>query len=339
MRALITGITGQDGSYMAELLLSKGYEVHGTLRRQSSTAGTWRVDHIFDQLHLHHSDVTDGSATMRLIGEIDPDEVYHLAAQSHVGVSFETPDYTATVDALGTLRLLEAIRCCSPRARFYQASTSELFGDSPPPQNETTAFRPRSPYACAKLYAHWLATNYREAYGMHICCGILFNHESPRRGETFVTRKVAHAVASIKLGQQRQLILGNLEAKRDWGWAPEYVEAMWRMLQQDSPEDFVIATGESHSVAELCEVAFGEVGLDWKKYVVEDASRRRPLDVWHLCGDTRKAIKGLGWEPKIKFREIVHRMVDAEMGTVPASISDVARNAAIESLQYGAMLP
>jgi GDPmannose 4,6-dehydratase len=312
-RALITGIAGQDGSYLAELLLAKGYEVHGTLRRQSSIAGTWRIDQLLDQLQLHHSDVTDGSASMRLLAEVQPDEIYHLAAQSHVGVSFETPDYTANVDAIGTLRLLEAMRCECPSSRFYQASTSEMFGDATSPQSETTPFRPRSPYACAKLFAHHTALNYREAYGLHVSCGILFNHESPRRGETFLPRKVARAVAAIKRGEQGSLRLGEMQAQRDWGWAPEYVEAMWLMLQQPAPGDYVIATGESHSVAQFVVAAFSHAGLDWTRHVEFDQRQMRPLEVPLLHGDARLAARKLGWVPQVRFTEIVRRLVDAEM--------------------------
>src|SRR5512147_1531889 len=272
-RALITGITGQDGSYLAEFLLSKGYEVHGLIRR-ASTFNTGRIDHIYSDPHLpdtrlflHYGDLSDSGQLSNLIYNIQPQEVYHLAAQSHVRVSFDMPEYTGDSTGLGTTRLLEAIRRSGISARYYQASSSELYGASPPPQNENTPFRPRSPYAAAKLYAYWMVTNYREAYGLFAVNGILFNHESPRRGETFVTRKITRAVARIKLGLQEKLYLGNLEARRDWGYAPDFVEGMWRMLQQDKPDDFVIATGETHSVKEFCGEAFAHVGLDWQKYV------------------------------------------------------------------------
>jgi len=312
MKALITGITGQDGSYLAELLLEKGYEVHGILRR-SSSFNTGRIDHIFDRLHLHHNDLTDGSALSRLLGEIKPDEVYNLGAQSHVRVSFDIPEYTADVDALGTLRLLEAIKAQCPNAKFYQASSSELFGKVlETPQSETTPFYPRSPYGIAKQFAFWTTVNYREM-GMFACNGILFNHESPRRGETFVSRKITKAATRIKVGLQKELLLGNLDAKRDWGYAKEYVEAMWLMLQQPTPEDFVIATGETHTIREFLDEAFGYLEMDWKEYVGIDPKYYRPTEVDILLGDASKAKRILGWEPQWKFRNLVRMMVDADM--------------------------
>lgn len=311
-KALITGITGQDGSYLAELLLEKDYEIHGIIRR-SSSFNTGRIDHIFDQLHLHHNDLTDGSALSRLIGEIQPDEVYNLGAQSHVRVSFDIPEYTADVDGLGTLRLLEAIKAQSPGAKFYQASSSELYGKVQEiPQNENTPFYPRSPYGIAKQFAFWTTVNYREM-GMFACNGILFNHESERRGETFVSRKITKATSRIKLGLQEKLLLGNLEAKRDWGYAPEFVNAMWLMLQQDTPDDFVIATGETHTVRELLDEAFGYLGMDWHEYVGIDPKYYRKTEVDILLGDSSKAKRVLGWEPQIKFRDLVRRMVDSDL--------------------------
>src|SRR5271157_586490 len=311
-KALITGITGQDGSYLAELLLEKGYEVHGILRR-SSSFNTGRIDHIFDRLHLHHNDLTDGSALSRLLGEIKPDEVYNLGAQSHVRVSFDIPEYTADVDALGTLRLLEAIKAQCPNAKFYQASSSELFGKVlETPQSEKTPFYPRSPYGIAKQFAFWTTVNYRER-GMFACNGILFNHESPRRGETFVSRKITKAATRIKLGLQDKLLLGNLDAKRDWGYAKEYVEAMWLMLQHGTPEDFVIATGETHTVREFLDETFGYLELDWNKYVGIDPKYYRPTEVDVLLGDATKAKTVLGWEPQVKFRQLVQMMVDSDL--------------------------
>lgn len=312
MRALITGITGQDGSYLAELLLSKGHEVHGIIRR-ASTFNTSRIDHIFDRLHLHHGDMTDGSGLARLLGKIAPSEIYHLAAQSHVRVSFDAPEYTADTIALGTIRLLEAVRGSCPWARFYQASSSEMFGASPPPQNENTLFRPRSPYACAKVHAYWTVANYREAYGLHASNGILFNHESPRRGETFVSRKICRAAARIKAGLQQTLALGNLDSRRDWGSAPEYVEAMWRIVQLPEPTDLVIATGESHTVREMVEVAFGHVGMDWREYVEIDSRLFRPTEVNDLRGDASMAERVIGWKAQTTFDQLVRQMVDAEM--------------------------
>ncbi|HEV7918376.1 MAG TPA: GDP-mannose 4,6-dehydratase [Solirubrobacterales bacterium] len=319
-KALLTGITGQDGSYLAELLLEKGYEVHGLVRR-SASFNTARIDHLYQDPHeqdvklfLHFGDLTDASSLNRVIEKVAPDEIYNLAAQSHVKVSFEIPEYTGDVDALGTLRLLEAIRETEVPARFYQASSSEMFGMvQEVPQSEKTPFYPRSPYGAAKVYSYWIVTNYREAYGMHASNGILFNHESPRRGETFVTRKITRAVANIKHGLQDKLYLGNLDAKRDWGFAKDYVEAQWLMLQQDEPEDFVIATGETHSVREFCEKAFEHVGLEMDKYVEIDEKYFRPTEVDLLIGDASKAKQKLGWEPKVTFDELVRIMVDADM--------------------------
>ncbi len=318
-RALITGITGQDGSYLAELLLAKGYEVYGLIRR-SSSFNTARIDHLYRDPHepgaalrLVYGDLSDGTGISTVLNELNPDEVYHLAAQSHVRVSFDQPIYTVDVDALGTLRVLEAIRRMPRPPRFYQASSSEMFGDSPPPQSETTPFRPRSPYACAKLCAFWHTVNYREAYRLFACNGILFNHESPRRGETFVTRKITRAAARIKLGLQHKLYLGNLDARRDWGYAGDFVEAMWRMLQQDRPDDYVIATGASHSVREFLDEAFGLLDLDWRQYVEVDPRYLRPTDVEHLAGDFSKARRVLDWVPQVTFRELVRRMVEADL--------------------------
>lgn len=312
-RALITGITGQDGSYLAELLLEKGYEVHGIMRR-NSTFTTGRIEEIFDKIELHYGDLADSSVLHRLMMEIKPDEVYNLAAQSHVKVSFDVPEYTGDVTGLGTLRLLEAIRTCAPEAKFYQASSSEMFGKVlEVPQTEQTPFYPRSPYGVAKVYSYWITRNYRESYDIFGCNGILFNHESPRRGETFVTRKITRAVAAIKAGKQDKLLLGNLDAKRDWGFAGDYVEAMWLMLQADQPDDYVVATNETHSVKEFCQVAFEHVGLDWKKYVEVSEKYYRPAEVDLLIGDPVHAKKVLKWEPKVSFEELVKMMVDADM--------------------------
>jgi GDPmannose 4,6-dehydratase len=319
-RALITGITGQDGSYLAELLLEKGYEVHGLIRRASSF-NTGRLDHIYADPHqssarlkLHYGDLSDASGLSRLLGQIQPHEVYNLGAQSHVRVSFDCPEYTADVTATGTIRLLEAIRESGLKPRFYQASSSEMYGKvMEVPQTENTPFYPRSPYACAKVYSHWITVNYRESYGMHASSGILFNHESPRRGETFVTRKITRALAHILCGLQDKLYLGNLDAKRDWGYAKEYVEAMWLMLQQDEPDDYVIATGETHSVREFLEVAFSHVGLDWQKHVEFDARYLRPAEVDLLIGDPSKAKRKLGWVPRTKFVDLVKLMVDEDV--------------------------
>ncbi len=313
-RAFITGITGQDGSYLAELLLSKGYEVHGLVRR-ASTLNRSRIDHLHGNadLHLHYGDLTDGVSLVNLIHEIAPHEVYNLGAQSHVKVSFEMPEYTASTDAVGTLRLLEAIRAAGLDCRFYQASTSEMFGATPPPQNESTAFYPRSPYGAAKLYSHWVTVNYREAYDLFAVSGILFNHESPRRGESFVTRKITLGVASIKLGVADHLDLGNLEAVRDWGYAPEYVEGMWRMLQHDEPQDYVLATGVGTTVREFCQAAFSHAGLDWEEYVRYDKQYERPTEVDALLGDPTRAREVLGWEPRTKAPELAALMVDADI--------------------------
>jgi GDPmannose 4,6-dehydratase len=317
--ALITGITGQDGSYLAELLLAKGYLVHGLLRRASSF-NTQRLDGIYRDPHesgvrlrLHHGDLSDSGSLINLIREIEPDEVYHLGAQSHVKVSFDTPEYTANTTGLGTIRILEAIHASGIKTRFYQASSSEMFGAASPPQNELTPFHPRSPYGVSKVFGYWSAINYREAYGLFATNGILFNHESPRRGETFVSRKISRAVARIRAGLQDKLYLGNLDAKRDWGHAPEFVEAMWTMLQQDSPDDFVVATGESHTVREFVERAFARVGLDWQEYVAIDPRYYRPSEVDELCGDASKARRVLGWQPKTTFEQLVDLMVDADI--------------------------
>ena len=318
-RALITGITGQDGSYLAELLLAKDYEVHGIIRRASSF-NTGRLDHIYADPHLggrlklHYGDLSDASGLARLLATIQPEEIYNLAAQSHVRVSFDCPEYTTDVTATGVIRLLEAIRESGIKPRFYQASSSEMYGKvQAVPQTEDTPFYPRSPYACAKVYAHWITVNYRESYGLHASNGILFNHESPRRGETFVTRKITRAIAQILCRMQDKLYLGNLDAKRDWGYAKEYVEAMWLMLQQPEPDDYVIATGETHSVREFLEVAFGHMGLDWKKHVEIDARYFRPAEVDLLIGDYSKAKKKLGWEPKTRFEDLVKLMVDEDI--------------------------
>jgi GDPmannose 4,6-dehydratase len=335
-RALITGITGQDGSYLAELLLEKGYQVHGVIRR-SSSFNTGRIDHLYEDPHtphrhliLHYGDLNDASSLNRLLRVAQPDEIYNLGAQTHVRVSFDTPDYTGEVTGLGCTRLLEAVRELQIRPRIYQASSSEMFGSAAPPQNESTPFQPRSPYAAAKLYSHWMTVNYREAYGLFAVSGILFNHESPRRGETFVSRKITRAVGRIKHGLQERLYLGNLDAKRDWGYAKEYVEAMWRMLQHDSPTDYVIATGETHSVRELCDRAFHRAGmtLAWRGSGVEEsgvdaATGRtlieidpryfRPTEVDVLLGDASKAKAELGWEPRVSFEQLVDLMVDADL--------------------------
>jgi GDPmannose 4,6-dehydratase len=312
-KALITGITGQDGSYLAELLLEKGYEVHGLVRR-SSSFNTWRIDHVRERLVLHYGDLVDQNSLARALEALQPDEVYNLAAQSHVKVSFDMPEYTTDVTALGVLRVLDAVRDLGLHTRVYQAGSSEMFGlVQQTPQTETTPFYPRSPYAVSKVYGHWMSVNYRESYGMHVSNGILFNHESPRRGENFVTRKITMAVAAIKQGRGRELRLGNLEAKRDWGYAKDYVEAMWRMLQQDAPGDYVVATGETHSVREFCELAFGCVGLDWKEFVKVDEKYFRPAEVDLLLGDPSKARRQLGWEPKVTFRELAKLMVEADL--------------------------
>jgi GDPmannose 4,6-dehydratase len=320
-RALITGITGQDGSYLAELLLDKGYEVHGVVRR-SSTMNRGRIDHL-EHAHpshlenarftLQYGDMTDSGGLNRLVMAVQPDEIYNLAAQSQVHISFDQPEYTGNTDGLGTTRLLEAIRATGRPTRFYQASSSEMFGLTPPPQNETTPFHPRSPYAVAKLYAHWMTVNYREAYGIFACNGILFNHESPRRGENFVTRKVTRGIAAILAGRSQGLRLGNLDAKRDWGHARDYVEAMWLMLQQDAPDDYVIATGKQRSVRQLVEMAFDMVGLDWQDYIEIDKAYFRPADVPDLCGDWSKARSRLGWRPRTSFEEMIREMLEHDL--------------------------
>jgi len=318
-KALITGITGQDGSYLAELLLDKGYEVHGIIRR-SSTFSTCRIDHFYVDPHepgarlfLHYGDLSDSTQLTNLIYDIKPDEIYHLGAQSHVRVSFDTAEYTSDIVALGTTRLLEAVRQSGVKARYYQASSSEMFGAAPPPQSEATPFAPRSPYAVSKVYAYWMTKNYRQAYGIFAANGILFNHESPRRGETFVTRKITRALTHILAGKQKHLYLGNLDAKRDWGYAPEYVEAMWLMLQQDTADDYVIGTGETHSVKEFLVEVFSYAGLDWQEYVKIDPRYFRPLEVDLLLADPSKAKCALGWEPKVKFKDLVRIMVDMDM--------------------------
>jgi GDPmannose 4,6-dehydratase len=327
-KALITGITGQDGSYLAELLLAKGYEVHGVIRRASSF-NTERLDPIYKDPHrsdarlfLHYGDLADSVVTSTLIAEIQPEEIYNLAAQSHVRVSFDIPEYTGDITGVGTARLLEALRKAAPKARFYQASSSEMFGlVQETPQRETTPFYPRSPYGAAKVYSYWMTVNYRESYNLHASNGILFNHESPRRGETFVTRKITRAVARIKAGVQKKLYLGNLEAKRDWGYAPEYVEAMWMMLQQDNPDDYVVATGETHSIREFLDLAFGHAGLDWQKYVEIDPKYYRPAEVDLLIGDASKARKQLGWTPKTTFADLARIMTDADVALLAREMS------------------
>jgi len=312
-KALITGITGQDGSYLAELLLDKGYEVHGLVRR-SSSFNTWRIDHVRERLVLHYGDLVDQNSLARALDALQPDEVYNLAAQSHVKVSFEMPEYTTDVTALGVLRLLDAVRDLGLKTRVYQAGSSEMYGKvHETPQTETTPFHPRSPYAVSKVFGHYMAVNYRESYGMHVSNGILFNHESPRRGENFVTRKITMGVAAIKQGRAKELRLGNLDAKRDWGHAKDYVEAMWRILQQETPSDYVIATGETHSVREFCEEAFGCVGLEWKDFVKVDAKYFRPAEVDLLLGDASKARRELGWSPRVTFKELAKLMVEADL--------------------------
>lgn len=323
-RALITGITGQDGSYLAELLLEKGYEVHGIIRRASSF-NTSRIDHIYVDRHtpgarlfLHYGDLLDGPRLSGLLAELAPDEIYHLAAQSHVRVSFDEPELTAATTGLGTLRILEAIRQLGLKTRFYQASSSEMFGSSPPPQNETTPFHPRSPYGTAKVFGYWSARNYREAYGMYVVNGILFNHESPRRGETFVTRKITRAVARINAGTEQRLFLGNIDAVRDWGYAPEYVDGMWRMLQQDEPRDYVLATGLGHSVRDFLRVAFDHVGRDWQDYVSFDPRYERPAEVDAMVGDASLVGQLLGWKPTVMMPELARIMVDADIRSLQA---------------------
>jgi GDPmannose 4,6-dehydratase len=325
-KALITGVTGQDGSYLSELLLSKGYEVHG-VKRRSSSFNTDRVDHIYADFHqsdvrffLHYADLTDASSLANLLHDIRPDEIYNLGAQSHVKVSFEIPEYTAEVVACGTLRLLEAMRRTGVHCRFYQASSSEMFGSTPPPQSESSGFHPRSPYGCAKLFGHHITVNYRESYGLHASSGILFNHESPRRGETFVTRKISRAVAHIKCGLQHKLYLGNLSARRDWGYAPDYVRAMWLMLQQDAGDDYVIGTGEAHTVREFVELAFSWTDLDWREHLEVDPRYFRPVDVDSLCADASKARRVLGWEPSVSFPQLVRIMVEADLKDVRSKL-------------------
>ena len=322
-RALITGITGQDGSYLADFLLSKGYEVHGIIRR-ASTFNTSRIDHLYQDPHvhgvrlfLHYGDLADSVHLVKLLYNLEPDEIYHLGAQSHVRVSFEIPEYTADVTGIGTIRILEAVREAGVKPRFYQASSSEMFGKvQEVPQTEKTPFWPRSPYGVAKLFSYWATVNYRESYGLHASNGILFNHESPRRGETFVTRKISRAVARIKCGLDKELYLGNLEARRDWGYAPEYVQGMWLMLQQDRPDDYILATNETHSVQEFVELAFERVGLDWKEFVKHDQRYERPAEVDLLIGDATKAKKILNWEPQVRFEELVRIMVDADLASI-----------------------
>ena len=317
--ALITGITGQDGSYLAELLLRKNYEVHGIIRR-SSTFNTGRIDHLYQDPHmpdrslfLHYGDLSNGEEITNVIHTVQPDEVYHLAAQSHVAVSFDSPGYTGAITGLGTTTILEALRRSDKKARFYQASSSEMFGSASAPQSETTPFQPQSPYAVAKLYAYWMTRNYREGYGLHASNGILFNHESPRRGQTFVTRKITVAIANILAGKQDKLFLGNLDAKRDWGYSPEYVDVMWRALQQPEADDYVVGTGQSNTVREFLELAFSYANLDWNKYVEIDQRYVRPLEVNHLQADNRKAVSKLGWSPKIRIAELAKIMVDSDM--------------------------
>ena len=324
-RALITGVTGQDGSYLSELLLDKGYEVHGVIRR-SSTFNTSRIEHLYkdphekdNRFHLHYGDITDGVGISNLVRELKPDEIYNLAAQSHVKVSFEMPDFTAQVDAVGTIRLLEAIRAAKIETKVYQASTSELFGNTPPPQSETSTFAPQSPYAAAKLYSYWVVRNYRDAYGLHATNGILFNHESPRRGETFVTRKITMAAARIKMGIQSKLYLGNLNSIRDWGYAPEYVDSMWRMLQQPSSDDFIIATGIGATVRDFCDASFSYLGLDYRDHVEVDSRYTRPTEVDALIGQTSKAEKVLGWKAKTHWKELAEIMVKSDLNKISNS--------------------
>lgn len=328
-KALITGITGQDGSYLAELLLAKDYEVHGIIRR-ASTFNTQRINHLYLDPHnpearmfLHYGDLSDGSRLSTLLAQIQPDEIYNLAAQSHVRVSFDEPEYTGEITGLGTTRLLEAMRQSAPMARFYQASSSEMFGAATPPQNESTPFYPRSPYGVAKVYSYWITKNYREAYGLHLTNGILFNHESPRRGETFVTRKITRAVARIVRGDQKELFLGNLDARRDWGYAPDYVVAMWKMLQTDDGDDYVLATGTDLSVRDFVELAFRHVNLDWEKYVRFDEKYLRPTEVDSLVGDSSKALKNLGWEPSVSPQELAAIMVDFDIAALDGQEIDI----------------
>ncbi|MBW7881365.1 MAG: GDP-mannose 4,6-dehydratase [Caldilineaceae bacterium] len=331
-RALITGITGQDGSYLAELLLAKGYEVHGIMRR-ASTFNTQRLDHLYHDPHgaegpalfLHYGDIGSSGNLADILHAVQPDEIYHLAAQSHVRVSFDLPDYTGDVTGLSTIRILEAVRRTGVKARFYQASSSEMFGAAAPPQNEQTPFQPQSPYAAAKLYAYWSTRNYRDGYGIYACNGILFNHESPRRGETFVTRKITRALAAILAGRQDTLYLGNLDARRDWGYAPDYVEAMWLMLQQDRPADYVIGTGEAYTVREFLDAAFGYANLDWHDYVAIDPRYYRPNEVDYLLADAARARAELGWSPRVRFHELVRIMVDADLEAAGLSCPGAGR--------------
>jgi GDPmannose 4,6-dehydratase len=333
-KALVTGITGQDGSYLADLLLSKGYEVHGIIRR-ASTFNTARIDHLYQDSHvhgihlfLHYGDLSDSVQLVKLLYELQPDEVYNLGAQSHVRVSFDIPEYTADITGVGTIRILEAIREAGVIPRFYQASSSEMYGKvQEVPQTETTPFWPRSPYGAAKVFSYWATVNYRESYRLHASNGILFNHESPRRGETFVTRKISRAVARIKLGSDELLYLGNLDAKRDWGYAPEYVEGMWLMLQQDEPDDYVLATNETHTVSEFVQHAFAHVDLDWKEYVRYDKRYERPAEVDLLIGNPAKAKKQLGWEPKVRFAELVRILVDADLEATKQQLYGTKRSA------------
>ena len=318
-RALITGVTGQDGSYLAELLLEKGYEVHGVIRR-SSTFNTSRIEHLYkdphekdNRFHLHYGDITDGVGISNIVRDLEPDEIYNLAAQSHVKVSFEMPDFTAQVDAVGTIRLLEAIRAAKIKTKFYQASTSELYGSTPPPQSENSLFAPQSPYGAAKLYSYWVVRNYRDAYGLHATNGILFNHESPRRGETFVTRKITMAAARIKMGLQSKLYLGNLSAIRDWGYAPEYVESMWKMLQQEKSDDYVVATGVGATVRDFCDASFSAIGLNYKDYVETEDRYTRPTEVDALIGDASKAERALGWKAKTHWKELAEIMAESDL--------------------------
>lgn len=346
-RALVTGITGQDGSYLTELLLEKGYEVHGIIRR-TSTFNTDRIDHLYEDPHqesarlfLHYGDLTDGTTLRRILEAVQPAEIYNLGAQSHVRVSFDSPEYTADAVGMGTLRLLEAVRDYQQRTgaemRFYQAGSSEMYGKvQDVPQTETTPFYPRSPYACAKVFAHWQTVNYRESYGLFACNGILFNHESPRRGETFVTRKITRAVARIVAGQQKKLYMGNLDAKRDWGYAKDYVRAMWLMLQQSEPDDYVVATGETHSVREFLELAFGHVNLDWQAYVEFDERYLRPAEVDLLIGDSTKARQKLGWKPEVTFEELVTLMVEADLQALGLSPSQGQEKSPLQHLTEAA---
>ena len=338
-RALITGITGQDGSYLTEFLLAKGYEVYGLIRR-ASTFNTGRIDHIYQDPHqrgvrlfLHYGDLANSEQIVNLIYNLKPDEIYHLGAQSQVRVSFDIPEYTSDITGLGTTRILEALRRSGVKARFYQASSSEMFGAAPPPQNEQTLFRPRSPYAAAKVYAYWMTVNYREGYQVFACNGILFNHESPRRGQTFVTRKITKGLVSILAGMQKKLYLGNLEAKRDWGYAPEYVETMWLMLQRDEPDDYVVGTGEAHSVKEFLEEAFSYADLDYREYVEIDQCYFRPTEAEYFLADAARAREKLGWEPKVTFKELVSIMVDADMEAV--GLKPVGKGKAILEEKFG----